>query len=276
MATPTLQRGSKFRDIIARLQLALQGAGFSVKIDGAFGRGTENAVKEFQHDHGLEADGVVGDLTWQALENSGHDEEENLLDSHELLPGFRGELSWIYGWQNHAGGPYWPGGGAVGIHLDPGLDLGHVSPEVVERAYRDHLDDEAWQAVQDAIGLRGPQAQEALRKNRTLRAIGFDRATAETVFPHVADPVWRALLRRFPSLGRDVTPPSVQTALLSLAVDHGPTSGTLEPLRRVLADREWAALADKVGNMEQFHRLEKTQKRRREEAKLIRQAAESS
>ena len=45
MANPILQRGSKFRDAVARLQLALQGAGFSVKIDGAYGRGTENAVK---------------------------------------------------------------------------------------------------------------------------------------------------------------------------------------------------------------------------------------
>ena len=274
MANPILQRGSKFRDAVARLQLALQGAGLSVKIDGAYGRGTENAVKEFQTEHGLEADGVVGDATWQALAESAQSEEDNPLDSSELLPGFSGDLSWVYRWQKHAGGPYWPGGSAMGVHLDPGLDLGHVAMDTLESAYRDHLDDEAWQAVQEAVGVRGDAAQALLRSNRHLRGIPIDRDTAESVFPHVADPVWRALVRRFPSLARDTTPANVQTALLSLAVDHGPTAGALEPLRRLLADRDWAALADAVDTLDQFHRLESTQERRHEEAQQIRQAVE--
>lgn len=35
--------------------------------DGIFGKLTEEAVKEFQRAHGLEADGVVGAKTWAAL-----------------------------------------------------------------------------------------------------------------------------------------------------------------------------------------------------------------
>lgn len=274
MANPILQRGSKFRDVVARLQLALQGVGFSVKIDGAYGRGTENAVKEFQTEHDLAVDGIVGDATWQALAESAQSEDDDPLASSELLPGFAGDLSWVYRWQRHAGGPYWPGGSAMGVHLDPGLDLGHVAPETLRSAYREHLGDDAWQAVEDATGVRGDAAQNLLRKNRQLSGIRIDRGTAETVFPHVADPVWRALVRRFPSLARESTPSAVQTALLSLAIDHGPTAGDLEPLRRLLADREWAALADAVDGMDAFHRLESTQKRRHEEAQQIRQVAE--
>lgn len=37
-------------------------------VDGDFGIATEKAVKAFQKDHGLKADGIVGDKTWAALE----------------------------------------------------------------------------------------------------------------------------------------------------------------------------------------------------------------
>jgi len=39
----------------------------SVTIDGRFGAGTENAVREFQRTFGLTADGVVGPVTWNKL-----------------------------------------------------------------------------------------------------------------------------------------------------------------------------------------------------------------
>ena len=50
------------------LQEILTNAGFPTATDGVFGAATEAAVKAFQRDNGLEADGVVGPLTWKALE----------------------------------------------------------------------------------------------------------------------------------------------------------------------------------------------------------------
>jgi peptidoglycan hydrolase-like protein with peptidoglycan-binding domain len=44
------------------LQVKLQ-----IKVDGDFGRGTEKAVKEFQHRNGLTLDGIVGKDTRQKL-----------------------------------------------------------------------------------------------------------------------------------------------------------------------------------------------------------------
>ncbi|HEY0633201.1 MAG TPA: peptidoglycan-binding protein, partial [Thermoleophilaceae bacterium] len=47
---------------VKALQSALQ-----IPADGVFGRGTAHAVRVFQRQHGLKADGVVGAATWSAL-----------------------------------------------------------------------------------------------------------------------------------------------------------------------------------------------------------------
>lgn len=49
------------------LQNALNQYGFAVQADGIFGSETEAAVKQFQLDHNLYDDGIVGPVTWAAL-----------------------------------------------------------------------------------------------------------------------------------------------------------------------------------------------------------------
>ncbi len=67
LPTPRLKKGDR-GDEVRELQQALEALGFSPgTIDGVYGRGTEGAVRAFQSQHGLPADGRVGDDTLEAL-----------------------------------------------------------------------------------------------------------------------------------------------------------------------------------------------------------------
>lgn len=69
---PTLKRGDSGKWVtLAQTELINQGYSCgSTGADGKFGKNTEAAVKRFQLDHGLTADGVIGEKTWEALDGS--------------------------------------------------------------------------------------------------------------------------------------------------------------------------------------------------------------
>ena len=80
MNHPTLRKGDSGPDVVY-LQTLLCSVGDPIAVDGKFGSGTEKAVKAFQTQYGLTADGVVGPVTWDALEKAtGHhgDEDTNV------------------------------------------------------------------------------------------------------------------------------------------------------------------------------------------------------
>ncbi|MBG0857703.1 DUF1906 domain-containing protein [Streptomyces spinoverrucosus] len=67
--TPTLQSGST-GEAVTRLQRALTAAlGRTVAIDGVFGSGTTQAVRDYQSSRGLSVDGIAGPATWGALQS---------------------------------------------------------------------------------------------------------------------------------------------------------------------------------------------------------------
>ena len=62
-----LSVGSKGEEV-RKLQTALNRAGSNLTVDGVFGDKTKYAVCNFQEDHGLKVDGIVGLDTWGALQ----------------------------------------------------------------------------------------------------------------------------------------------------------------------------------------------------------------
>jgi peptidoglycan hydrolase-like protein with peptidoglycan-binding domain len=78
MAEPLLKRGSS-GTAVRQLQEALKEAGHDPgPIDGEFGPSTEAAVRAFQHEKGIAADGVVGDITWLNI-------DEDAVFSHPVV-----------------------------------------------------------------------------------------------------------------------------------------------------------------------------------------------
>ena len=69
---PTLRRGSS-GEYVLLAQTELLNKGYSLGsagVDGKFGSATEKAVKEFQKDNGLTVDGIIGPMTWDALDKT--------------------------------------------------------------------------------------------------------------------------------------------------------------------------------------------------------------
>jgi hypothetical protein len=59
---PTLRRGNR-GDLVKQVQTALK-----IDADGIFGPGTEAALRQFQREHDLVPDGIVGPRTWASLD----------------------------------------------------------------------------------------------------------------------------------------------------------------------------------------------------------------
>ncbi|NJR49206.1 MAG: SH3 domain-containing protein [Leptolyngbyaceae cyanobacterium CSU_1_3] len=65
-ATALILRGNR-GGAVSAVQSALNSRGYTVAVDGVFGRQTESALVAFQRDRGLSADGIVGSATASAL-----------------------------------------------------------------------------------------------------------------------------------------------------------------------------------------------------------------
>ncbi|TCS82574.1 spore cortex-lytic enzyme [Tepidibacillus fermentans] len=73
------------------LQYRLKQLNYLVKIDGYYGYQTINAVKKFQSDYGITADGIVGPITWKVLKKHSLSQNEFNLLVHLVYSEARGE-----------------------------------------------------------------------------------------------------------------------------------------------------------------------------------------
>lgn len=187
-----------------------------------------------------------------------------------LLPGFRGDLAWLHAREGHRGVPYWPGG-ASGVTLDPGLDIHHADWTLVAAVLQPHLSASQFRRLKVArdLGRPGLEAKEAAKR---LSDIRISRELAAELLPQVADPYWRALVKRFPNLVDG--PPAAHTALLSLGYNRGAGNRALSVLRPWIAAGDWSEVGRQIKRMQQDHRLSNIRERRRLEGDLILAAVE--
>lgn len=105
---------------VQSVQSMLINAGYlSGSADGDFGSGTEAAVKQFQADHGLEADGIVGDQTQAALAQATGSSDGIGSYSQKLIMD-----ATAYSSQDPGNGPYTAGGNLLThgyVSVDPNV-----------------------------------------------------------------------------------------------------------------------------------------------------------
>ena len=65
-AGATFHPGDRGSQVLA-VQQQLAADGYSLTVDGDYGTGTTEAIRAFQQDHGLTADGILGAATYEAL-----------------------------------------------------------------------------------------------------------------------------------------------------------------------------------------------------------------
>jgi GH24 family phage-related lysozyme (muramidase) len=110
----------------------------------------------------------------------------------------------------------WPGG-ASGITIGLGYDLGYESAGDFEKDWKALLGDANFTTLSQVVGLKGTDAQA---KAAGLKAIKIKSADAEQVFLERSVPKYQKLTQQaFP--GVDALPADAQGALFSLVYNRG-------------------------------------------------------
>ena len=146
---------------------------------------------------------------------------------------------------------------------------GHASIELIEQLYSPILTRTQMAAIRKVYGFKGNDARIAVQSSKVLQSIRITHHQSVELMPHTAAPYWNGIASRFGGLRRKDTPPSVQTALLSIAYNRGILNRHLEILAQPISEKCWDELAELIQKMQQNHRLAGIRKRRREEGMLI-------
>jgi peptidoglycan hydrolase-like protein with peptidoglycan-binding domain len=113
---PVLRTGST-GDAVGALQAMLRTLHFDLVVNLYYGSATELAVKVFQRSHDLNVDGIVGPMTWVALEQAATGLASEAEPGRRYWPVGRGHIiTSKFGWRPggfHSGTDFgWPGGSA--------------------------------------------------------------------------------------------------------------------------------------------------------------------
>ena len=101
MGRPTLRRGDSGEDV-KTLQNLLNENGYSLEVDGKFGAKTDEVVRDYQTNHSLVSDGIVGAATWDSLLSDSQPEPthggDTVTVSRNTLAEQRRKLQEVIGW----------------------------------------------------------------------------------------------------------------------------------------------------------------------------------
>ena len=154
-AAGVYRRGSRGRTV-SEIQTVLQNEGLYLgEIDGIFGAATENAVKRYQENYGLTADGIVGSRTLKAMgleESAAEDSYDNdlyllsrIISAEARGEPYLGQLAVGAVIMNRVAHPSFPNTIAGVIYQNGAFSA------VVDGQFNQPVSDSAYKAAKDAL-----------------------------------------------------------------------------------------------------------------------------
>ena len=158
--------------------------------------------------------------------------------------GFRGDLGWLSKWEGEVGGVKLEGNQVM---IDPSTSLSAADASTIRRRYEFLLTPFEMTAVLAVIGKTGEDAKSAYDQHREiLERIRLNAADVAQLVPEAVEPWWQRVVKKYPSIKRERTPGSVQTALLSLAFSAGINPRIWDPFAPAIQAEDWKRLADQI------------------------------
>lgn len=179
MAYTTLKYGSRGSSV-SELQKLLNQNGYSLSVDGIYGKNTQQAVRDYQTRTGLSVDGIAGNNTWGALTGNGGS-------------GGSGGLSYSQIISNVSGGSS-PGGGSSASYLSQ-YESGKptYSPSQALKDAEALLKDWEGKKPEPYQSSYADQIQEVLDKIMNREKFSYDFAS---------DPLYQQMAERYQQQGK--------------------------------------------------------------------------
>lgn len=242
-------------------------------------KSTVDRIKTIQKHLNLEADGIIGPDTLTAIENRLFNVTGEMLERYSLVISRSGldqlidhEVSSKAYYNRRLKKPVWPGG-ASGITVGIGYDLGYNSRKQIQGDWSGKLPDRQLDRLVEVSGLKGEAARDALKR---VKVVEVDFDTASDVF-------YQRTLQRYAQATRktyegvEALFPDAQSALLSLVYNRGTAmSGArrkeMAEIRPLVLQQDYVGIANKIIEMKRLWEgkgLDGLLKRRDDEARLV-------
>ncbi len=219
---PDLKRGDRGPDV-AELQDLINRHGLLLVCDGAFGPGTEAAVREVQALAGLPATGTSDAALWTWLE--AQPEPDPRFSTEGVTFVCREEVGGRSFYDSHAATPHWPGGES-GVTLGMGYDLRFQSESQFEADWGDVLDADDMADLRPWLGAQGSADAVAGLQHIRIPITAAWRVYLKRSVPRY----WELTLEAYPE-AQDLSP-LCRAVLLSLVYNRGNSLSASKDSRR--------------------------------------------
>jgi hypothetical protein len=245
---------------------------------------SKQRIAAIQASLGLHADGILGPVTLTAIERLLADRSIPVSQPPRLSCSLAG-LKWIVNFEigseayynRRLKHPVWPGG-ASGVTIGVGYDLGYCSAAQMRRDWGGRIPDADLISLAKVCRLKGQEARAKVSLS-AIKAVSVPLESARRVFYSASLPNYAAkCLKAYP--GVEKLPADAQAALLSLVFNRGTAkSGSkrkeMKAIGSLVVDADLDGIADQIVSMKRLWEgrgLDGLLLRRDREAKLVRES----